>query len=422
MLVIKNGRVIDPSCNLDEQMDIAIDNKKIIALNKSIDVQMDDEVIDAKGCIVAPGFVDLHVHFRDPGLTYKEDLTSGALAAVRGGFTDVVCMANTKPVVDHTDILNELMDRAKDSLCTIHFAAAISKSFDGSSIVNMKELKQCGAVFFTDDGLPLKDAAFVKAAMREAKANNMMLSFHEEDATFIKEPGINHGAVAKSMNLYGADREAEIVMVKRDIALAKETGVHIHIQHISAKKTVDLIRQAKADNIQVSCEVTPHHLALTQDDVLIHGTNAKMNPPLRLEEDRIALIHGLQDGTIDCIATDHAPHSDEEKSRIFTAAPSGIIGLETSLAVCFTYLVDKGHISIGTLIEKMSCTPSRFIQLDSSIRLNNIANLTIFDPQRILDTSVFLSKSKNTPFHHAKLYGTVMNTICNGNVVYSLER
>ena len=288
------------------------------------------QTIDAEGYIVAPGFVDVHVHFRDPGFTDKEDILTGAAAAAAGGFTSVVMMANTKPAADNEDTLRYMLERGRDTPIHVYACGAVTKNLEGRELTDMKGLKAAGAAGFTDDGKPLMDEALVRRAMEECKELGVPVSFHEEDPAYIRESGVNAGEAAEALGLTGADRQAEISLIKRDIRLALQTGACVNIQHISTKEGVELVREAKAEGADVHAEATPHHFTLTENAVEKHGTLAKMNPPLRTEEDKAAIIEGLRDGTIDLIATDHAPHTKEEKGKSFTEAPSGIIGLETA--------------------------------------------------------------------------------------------
>lgn len=419
MILIKNGRVIDPASGFDGHTNIMIHNHKIEALGSFCDEENCEQVIDASNMIVTPGFVDIHVHFRDPGFTHKEDLQTGALAAARGGFTKVVCMANTKPVMDDVNLLKDTMKRTEKLPIHVQFASAISKGFQGTELVDMGKMKEAGAVCFSDDGLPLKDDEFVEKAMAEAKKLDMVLSFHEEDPAFVEEAGINHGSIASFMGYYGADREAEISMVKRDIALAKKTGAAINVQHISSKEAVELIRQAKKEGVDVSAEASPHHFTLTQEAILDHGALAKMNPPLREESDRLAIIEGLKDHTIDIIATDHAPHTKEEKQQDFVKAPSGIIGLETSLALGITTLIKEKHLTLMELLAKMNYFPAKRIgNHTSQIKVGYPADLVIFDKDEPWVVQDFSSKASNSPFLNETLYGKVKYTICDGNIVY----
>ena len=371
--------------------------------------------------MVAPGLVDVHVHFRDPGFTYKEDIHTGAAAAAKGGFTTVVLMANTKPIVDNIETLNYVLEEGKKTGIHVLSTAAVSVGFKGQELTDMKALKAAGAAGFTDDGIPLKDGRLVREAMEQAAALNMPLSFHEEDPAYIQQNGINHGAVSKQLGIYGSPALAEDAMVARDCMIAKDTGAAIDVQHISSANSVAMVRLAKSLGANVWAEVTPHHFTLTEEAVLEHGTLAKMNPPLRTAADREALIEGLKDGTIDMIATDHAPHSAEEKGRSLTEAPSGITGLETALALGITSLVNKGHLTMVQLMEKMSLNPARLYHLECGcLEEGRPADLVIFDPEKTwtVKAEEFASKAANSPFIGTELTGKVAYTICGGKVVY----
>ena len=422
MIFIQNGRVLDPKSKTDIVMDIVIDDGKIIAMESGSKPSQEDLVIDATGLAVAPGLIDVHVHFRDPGLTYKEDIQTGALAAAKGGFTTVVCMANTRPPVDNPKTLEYVLCEGRKTGINVLSAAAITVGMKGSELVNMEELKKLGAVGFTDDGMPILDSSLAKRAMEEAARLNVPLSFHEEDPAFIENNGINQGAVSRQLDIGGSPALAEDIMVARDCMLALHTGAVIEIQHISSGNSVRIVRLAKQMGAKIMAEVTPHHFSLDESALLKHGTLAKMNPPLRTELDREEILHGLQDNTIDIIATDHAPHSSEEKSRPFTEAPSGIIGLETSLALGITNLVHPGHLSLLQLIEKMSLNPARLYSLDKGYLAPGAdADIVIFDPNELWTVTDFISKSSNSPFIGERLFGKVKYTICSGKMVYSVS-
>ena len=421
MILIKNARVMDPESGFDQVTDILLDGKRIRQIGKVDDVSGIEQVIDASGMIAAPGLIDVHVHFRDPGFTYKEDLQTGSAAAAAGGFTTVVCMANTKPVVDSVDIYKEIEERCEQLPIKVWQAAAVSKGFEGKERTDMEGLLKAGAAGFTDDGIPLMDGPFVKEAMEEAARLDTVLSFHEEDKTFIKQNGINHGKVSDQLGIYGSPALAEDSLVARDCMIALATGAKIDIQHISSGHSVEMVRLAKKMGAHVWAEVTPHHFTLTEDAVLEHGTLAKMNPPLRTEWDRQMLIEGLKDGTIDMIATDHAPHSKEEKEKPLTEAPSGITGLETSLALGITSLVKPGHLSLTELMEKMSLNPATLYKLDCGrMEEGAPADFVIFDENEKWVVDSFASKATNSPFLGAELTGRVRYTICDGKVVYTL--
>lgn len=381
MILIHGGCVIDPENKSQRLADVVIEDGKIKGIGVFDNDGTYDQVIEASGLVVAPGLVDVHVHFRDPGLTYKEDIHTGAGAAAAGGFTTVVCMANTKPPVDSLKTLNHVIEEGKKTGIHVLAASAVTVGMKGEELVDMKALHEAGAAGFTDDGIPLMDEELLERAMRQAVVMNVPISLHEEDPSYIKENGINHGAVSDKLGIYGSPARAEETLIQRDILFALRTGAKVNIQHISSAGGVDMVRQAKRMGGAVWAEVTPHHFTLTEEAVLRYGTLAKMNPPLRTEEDRQSLIRGLQDGTIDMIATDHAPHSKEEKDRPLTQAPSGITGLETSLALGITELVDKKYLTMPELMEKMSLNPARLYNLDCGrMKAGAPADLVIFDP------------------------------------------
>lgn len=419
MLLIKNGRVIDPETGRDEIADILTESETIIKIGKNLSPQEGFRVIDAEGFAVSPGFIDVHVHFRDPGYTYKEDIHTGSMAAVRGGYTTVVCMANTNPPVDNADTLEYILNKAKDSPINVLQAACITKGMKGTELVDMELLKDMGAVGFSDDGFPIMNSHLVIKAMEEAKRLNVPVSFHEEDPSLIETAGINQGRISGTMGLGGASHLAEDVMVARDCAIASATGAKVNIQHLSSGMSVEIIRCARRSGANVTAESSPHHFSMTEDDVLKYGTDAKMNPPLRTEQDRRKIIEGLADDTIQIIATDHAPHSSEEKKREFTKSPSGIIGLETALSVGITHLVDKGHLSLIKLLEKMTVNPAKLYNLSSGrLQEGHPADMVIFGHEEKWTVKDFSSKSSNSPFLGAELNGKVKYTICRGRVVY----
>lgn len=425
MVIIKNGRVIDPETGFDGQADVIIDGDKIDRIVKKEDGKEPaeegeyEQVIDGAGFVVAPGLVDVHVHFRDPGLTYKEDMFTGAAAAAKGGFTTVVCMANTKPKVDNVETLKYVLEKGKKTGIHVLSCAAVTKDFNGKELTDMEALKAAGAAGFTDDGIPLKDGALVKRAMEEAARLNLPISLHEEDPAFIRQNGIHHGTVSETLGVFGSPSLAEDAMVARDCMIALATGAAVDIQHISSGNAVGIVRLAKSLGANVWAEVTPHHFTLTAEALLAHGSLAKMNPPLRTDKDRALLIEGLKDGTIDLIATDHAPHSKEEKEKPLTEAPSGIIGLETSLALGITRLVQPGHLTLAQLMEKMSLNPARLYGLDCGrLQEGAPADLVVFDEKESWRVDHFASKAENSPFLGNVLQGKVKYTICRGKVVY----
>lgn len=424
-MIIKNGFLIDPASGVSRKADIRTMDGRITCIGEALEADGSEMTIDAAGLTVSPGLVDTHVHFRDPGFTYKEDLHTGALAAAKGGFTSVICMANTSPVVDNVDVLRDIISRAAQEEIRILQAASVSRSLKGAELTDMEELTGAGAHGFTDDGIPLRDAAFLYKAMLKAKELDMPISLHEEDPSFIENNGINHGPVSDELGIFGSPSVAEESLVARDCMLALQTGAHTVIQHISSGRSVELVRMFKGMGANLHAEATPHHFTLTDKAVLEYGTLAKMNPPLRTEADRDAIIRGLADGTIDIIATDHAPHSREEKERSITAAPSGIIGLETSLALGITSLVRPGHLTLMQLLEKMTVNPADLYHLPAGrISVGAPADLILFDPEEKWIPKEYVSKSCNSPFTGWELYGKVKMTVCGGKIVYKdhLER
>ncbi len=422
MLYIKNGHITDPVTGTDEEMNILIEGKLITRVTKddlSPHLQSDTEIIDASGMIVAPGLMDPHVHFRDPGFTYKEDINSGSKAAAKGGFTTVVCMANTKPVVDNPETLHYIQEKGENTDIHVLQVSTVTKGMQGKELVDMELMAGVGAAGFSDDGVPIMDEKLLYEAFQKAADLDMPISLHEEDHLFVKSLGINAGEAAAKLGLGGADPASEEIMVARDGVIALKTGATVCIQHISSKRSLELIRTFKKMGADLHAEATPHHFTLTENDVLTYGTFAKMNPPLRTEEDRNAIIEGIKDGTIDIIATDHAPHSEEEKSKPFNQSPSGITGLETSLGLAVKELVSKGHISMLRLIEMMSTAPALLYRLKpGSISEDNIADIVIFDPEKIWTVKEFASKANNSPFIGWELPAQVMYTICDGKIIY----
>ena len=418
-MLIKNSLIMDPAAQTSRRADILIENGVIQRIAPDIPASPSDNVINGEDLVTAPGLIDTHVHFRDPGFTHKETLHTGALAAAKGGFTSVVCMANTSPVVDDISVLRDILERAEGEQIRIYQAASVSRSLKGEERTDMKALLEAGARGFTDDGIPLKNAAFLYQAMESAKELDVPISLHEEDPAFIQNNGINHGPVSDELGIFGSPAIAEESLVARDCMLALRTGAHVVIQHISSGRSVELVRLFRSLGANLHAEATPHHFTLTDTAVLKYGTLAKMNPPLRTEEDRLAIIRGLADGTIDLIATDHAPHSKEEKDRSITAAPSGIIGLETSLALGITSLVRPGHLTLMQLLEKMTVNPARLYHLAAGqIAEGAPADLVLFAPDEQWTPTEYVSKSSNSPFTGWNLYGKVKMTICGGTVVY----
>ena len=430
MLILKNGYMIDPASGIEGYRDILIDTEreKIVrivprgALAEEMASTVSDsigDVIDLTGQILAPGLVDVHVHFRDPGFTHKEDIHTGAAAAAKGGFTSVVLMANTKPAVDNAETLAYVRNKGKETGIHVYTCANVTMGLQGREMTDMEMLSAQGAAGFTDDGIPLMDERLLREALQRAAKCGKPVSLHEENPSLIKNNGVNAGKAAAYYGIGGSPREAEISMVERDLRIAVEEEADLSIQHISTKEAVELVRRAKKKSSHIYAEAAPHHFTLTEEAVTRHGTLAKMNPPLREEEDRLAIIKGLQDGTIDMIATDHAPHSAEEKAKPITEAPSGIVGLETALSLGIRELVDKGYLSMMELIRKMSLAPARLYHLEAGyLKEGGPADLVVFDPKREWVVQDFASKSANSPFVGETMPGVVSHTICGGKIVY----
>ena len=419
MILIKDGRIVDPRRGVDDVLDIVIDGGKIKKIGKYQRSDEYERIIEARGFVVGPGLIDVHVHFRDPGLTYKEDIQTGAAAAKKGGFTTVVTMANTKPPVDSVETVKYVLEEGKKTGIHVLPAACISVGMKGQELTDMEALFAAGAVGFTDDGIPLMDQKLVRQAMLKAKELNVPLSFHEEDPAFITENGINAGESAKKLGITGSPALAEDALVARDCMLALHTGASVNIQHISSANSVKMVKLAKELGANVTAEVTPHHFSLDESSVLEHGAMAKMNPPLRTVQDRYGIIEGIKDGSIDMIATDHAPHSAEEKDRPITQAPSGIIGLETALPLGITMLVRPGYLTLMSLLQKMTCNPAALYDMDRGyLGEGGPADLVLFDADGLCTAGGYASRSCNSPFTGMRLNGTVIRTICGGRIVY----
>ena len=382
MVVIKNGRVMDPKTGLDQVCDLRIEGKKIVEIAENLPTD-GQEVLDATGLVVAPGLIDVHVHFREPGQTHKEDIHTGALAAAAGGFTRVVMMANTNPTISDITTLEEVLASAAKENLHIHTVATVTKNFDGQHLTDFEGLLKAGAVGFSDDGIPLQSTKVVREALEEAKRLGTFISLHEEDPELNGILGLNENIAKEHFHVCGATGVAEYSMAARDAMIAHATGAHLHIQHLSKEESVKVVEFAQGLGAHVTAEVAPQHFSKTENLLLTKGSNAKMNPPLRLESDRLAVIEGLKSGVISVIATDHAPHhADEKNVPDITKAPSGMTGLETSLSLGLTYLVHAGHLSLMQLLEKMSYNPARLYDFDAGyIAVDGPADLTIFDPE-----------------------------------------
>ena len=425
-IVIKNGRVIDPANGLDEPKDLLIDKGRIKALESpgsiSFDAGEKPSVIDAKGCVVCPGLIDMHVHFREPGFEYKETITSGCRSAAAGGFTSVAVMPNTNPVNDTRAVTEHILSLARtEDIINVYPIAAITQKLEGERLSEMADLKNAGAIAFSDDGRPVINNELMRRAFEYSKMFKLPLIQHSEMLDLTEGGCMNEGMVSTELGLKGMPAEAEDIMVYRDIALLEKTGGQLHVAHISSKNSIDLVRQAKSRGLSVTCEVAPHHFTLTDEAVRGYDTNTKMSPPLRAIDDVEAIKEGLQDGTIDIIATDHAPHDIADKQVEYQNACFGIVGLETALPLSLK-LVDEKILSMGDVIKKLTSTPADIFNLEAgSLSLDNEADLLIFNPnlEYSIDISKFHSKSKNSPFDGWKVKGKVIHTLVKGKTAYS---
>ena len=420
-ILLKNGTILDYASSTNEKMDLKIENGKIVKIEKNIKETADRE-IDCTGLYIMPGMIDMHCHLREPGFEYKETIETGAKSAVKGGFTTICPMPNTKPTPDNVETLEWIIRKGKEvNLCNIFPFASVTKGEKGEELVNFEELKKAGAIAFSDDGMPVENARMIREAMFKANEIGSFISEHCEEKS-VSAGAINAGKVAEELGVEGVLPEAEEIMASRDIVIAETNNLHTHICHISTETSVNMIRSAKKRNVKVSCETCPHYYFFTEEEVKISGTNAKMNPPLRKEIDRQAIIKGLKDGTIDAIITDHAPHSAEEKEKDLSHAPNGIIGFETALPATITELIDKDHLTYLDMVRLMSYNPAKLLGLKErgEIKENAIADLTIFNPEKeyTYTKEMIVSKSKNTPFIGKKLKGEVVYTIVSGEVKF----
>jgi dihydroorotase len=420
--VIKKGRVIDPYNDIDRVCDVIIDGEKIKDIVPSGKIK-GEKIIDATGKVVCPGLIDIHVHFRDPGFTQKEDLYSGSKAAAKGGFTTVCCMPNTNPVNDNVLVSYYIVNRAKEiGLCDILPIGAITKGEKGKEIVDFYTLKDVGCVAFSDDGLPVMDASLLKRALIYTKSLNVPITLHEEDLNLSSCGVINEGFYSTKMGLVGIPNCSESAIIARDIEILRHTGSHIHICHVSTEESMRVIKRAKEDGLNITCEVTPHHLSLTEKETDNFNTQGKVNPPLRTERDVEKMREAVREGIVDALVTDHAPHDEKSKQTTMSDAAFGISGLETAFAVLNTYLVEGKIISLSQLIALMTYKPSIIYRLLPRGTLNKeaFANITIIDLNKewTVNREKFISKGGNTPFHDKKLKGQIYCTIYRGKVTY----
>jgi len=421
MILIKNGLVYRNK--QFKKLDILIENNKIIKMEPDIEIKNGFELIDVKDNIVSPGFIDMHVHLREPGFTHKETIISGTKAAARGGYTTVAAMPNTNPVIDCIEIVEDIKKRLKkDALVNVLLYSSITKGEMGTELVDFSGMAKSGVIAFSDDGRGVQSEMIMKEAMKRSKYLNKVIVAHCEDDSLISKGGVIHeGAVSHHLGVTGIPSSSEYEQVNRDIRLVEETGCQYHICHISTKESVDSVRLAKANGINVTCEVTPHHLLLCDEDVDMGNANFKMNPPLRSREDQLNLIEGLKDGTIDIIATDHAPHSEEEKLRSFKVAPFGVVGLETSFPLLYTHLVIKKLITLEQLLDCMTCKPAQLFGLEiGTLEIGADADITIIDLNKtmLINSIEFESIGKNTPFEGIVCQGVIEMTFVQGKMVY----
>ena len=422
-LLIRNGTIIDPSQSLDARRDLLIREGRVEAIDETIAAE-NVEVFDAAGLIVAPGFIDLHVHLREPGHEYKETIESGARAAVAGGFTSVCCMPNTNPVNDNSSVTSFILEQARRAaLANVFPIGAITQGSKGEQLAEIGEMRAAGIVAISDDGRPVTDSGLMRRAMEYASDFDLPVVDHCEDCCGAAGWAMHEGEYSALMGLKGLPGAAEDLHVARDITLAELAGARVHIAHISTARSVDLVRQAKHRGLAVTCEVAPHHFTLSDKDVYQsnYNTHFKMAPPLRSEADHAAILEGLCDGTIDAIATDHAPHHANEKMREFDLAPNGIVGLETAVSLALDRLVSRGVISLSRMVDLRSCQPAKIFKLDrGTLRVGAAADVTILDPKRqvTIDALKFQSKSRNTPFDGWELTGAAVATVVGGRALW----
>ncbi|MEO8577258.1 MAG: dihydroorotase [Gemmatimonadales bacterium] len=423
-ILLRGGRVLDPSRRIDGIGDVLIVDGRIESAGERIGEHDAAEVVDCSGLVVSPGFIDVHCHLREPGREDVETIETGARAAAAGGFTAVCAMPNTDPVTDNQAAVGFIIRQAQRANASrVHVIGAISVGQKGETLAEMGEMVAAGAVAVSDDGRPVVSAHLMRTALEYARSFGIPVIDHCEEPTLAHGGSMNEGFVSARLGLKGIPSEAEEIMAIRDILLARRTGGHVHLAHMSTHGSVELIRWGKERGINVTAEVCPHHISLTEERVLSYDTNAKMNPPLRTQKDVEALRDAVKDGTIDMIATDHAPHHYDEKEREFADAPNGIIGLETALAVSVTNLVETGHIDFNTLVEKMSCAPARLFGLPGgTLAKGSPGDVTVFDPSRTwqVEPSAFLTKGRNTPYAGMTLTGRAVCTIVGGRVVHRL--
>jgi len=420
-LLLKGGRVIDPESGIDEILDIYIEGDRIKRIGKNLKIRA--KVINLRGKVVGPGLIDLHTHLREPGREDEETISSGTLAGAKGGYTSLCSMPNTEPPCDSVSGVKFITTTAKQQgVIRVFPVGAITVGRKGEILTEIGKMKKAGIVAITDDGLPVMNSLVMRRAMEYTKMFDIFIISHPEDINLSKNGVMNEGVVSTKLGLRGIPRQSEEIMVARDIFLAELTGCHLHLAHITTEKSVELVRDAKKKGLKVTCEVTPHHISLTEENVIGYDTNCKMNPPLRTEKDRRALIRGVKDGTIDVISTDHAPHLDTEKEREFDLAPFGVIGLETALSIVLEFLYRKREISLSDVFKIMSLNPARILKNDDigRIQVGKLADIVVIDLDKecLITKDFFVSKSKNSPYIGKKLRGFPVLTICGARIVW----
>ncbi|HJA62794.1 MAG TPA: dihydroorotase [Candidatus Intestinimonas stercoravium] len=424
-LLIQKGRLVDPVGGIGGVMDILIEDGKLAVIGSDLR-EPEAQVLDARGLTVCAGLVDMHVHLREPGFEYKEDIGTGTAAAARGGFTSVACMPNTRPVLDGPEQIDYVLRRASES-CGVRVwpIGAVSKGEKGEELTDFEALKAAGAVALSDDGVPVQSADLMRDALIRCRRQGLTILSHCEDADMVRNYAVNEGRVSRALGLPGRPAVAEELMVMRDAMLAEETGSAVHICHISTAGSVDIVRQFKKKGVHITCETCPQYFTFTEDEVLEQGAMARVNPPLRTKKDVEAIIEGLKDGTIDAIATDHAPHSQEEKARPLAEAPSGMVGLETALGATLTALYHTGEMDLSDILKKMTFNPACILRIPRGrLSLGGDADFTLFDLDQewTVDPGEFASKGRNTPFAGRTLRGKVRYTIVGGKIVYADEK
>ena len=419
-LLIRGGRVVDPAQGVDDRLDLLIQDGKILRLGRDL-AAPDAQILNADGLTAAPGLVDIHVHLREPGFEAKETVSTGCAAAARGGVTTLVAMPNTRPAADCPEVVQLVRDKAAPTRINVLPAGAVTLGQKGEQLTDFAALKAAGVPALTDDGVPIQNLALLRRALLEAKRLSLPLLDHCEDRDMVQNYAVNEGAVSRRLGLPGRPAVAEELQIMRDVMLAEDTGAHVHICHISTAKGVDIVRQAKARGVHVTCETCPQYFTLTEDEILRQGTMARVNPPLRTQADVDGIRAGLADGTIDAIVTDHAPHTAGEKSKPLPDAPSGMVGLETSLALALTGLYHTGLLPLAQVLDLMSASPAALLGLDKgTLAVGRDADLILFDPDQawIIDKTKFASKGRNTPFHGRTVRGRVKYTISRGTIIY----